>query len=137
MPDISTFHIGQKASFTKQIFEQDVVDFARVTGDENPIHLDEQVAKNSIFGRRVVHGALQAGLISAVLGMKLPGPGSIYREQTLTFRKPAFLGDVLTATVEIIEIKEKIGLLLLKSTVTNQDGIVLVDGIAKGLVSKE
>ncbi len=132
--DILKFQLGQKASFTKQITEQDVNDFARVTGDENPIHLDENYAKHSIFKRRVVHGILQAGLISAVLGMKLPGPGSIYREQTLTFRKPAFLGDTLTATVEIVEIKEKIGLLLLKSTVTNQDGIVLLEGMAKGLV---
>ena len=137
MPDVSEFQPGQKASLTKQITEQDVNDFARVTGDENPIHLDEKYAQNSIFGRRVVHGILQAGLISAVLGMKLPGPGSIYREQTLTFRKPVFLEDTLTATVEIVEIKEKIGLLMLKTTITNQNGELLVDGMAKGLVQRK
>ena len=137
MPAVSEFQIGQKSSLTKKITEEDVNGFAKVTGDENPIHLDEEYAKKTIFGRRVAHGILQAGLISAVLGMKLPGPGSIYREQTLTFRKPAFLGDTLTATVEIVEIKEKIGLLVLKTTVVNQEGILLVDGLAKGLVQKK
>jgi 3-hydroxybutyryl-CoA dehydratase len=136
MPKVSDFKIGMKASLTKKFTSGDVSKFAEVSEDRNPIHLDEEYAKNSIFGKRVVHGILQAGLISAVLGNYLPGNGAIYREQILTFRKPAFIGDTVTATVEITEIKDRIGMLTLKTTVVNQDGILLVDGIAKGLVEK-
>lgn len=137
MPNISEFKLGQKASNTKTFTESDVINFAEISLDKNPIHIDETYAKNSIFGKRVVHGILQAGLISAVLGNQLPGKGSIYREQNLTFRKPAFIGDTLTATVEIIEIKERMGLLVLKTTIVNQNGVLLIDGTAKGLVSKD
>ena len=137
MPKVSDFKVGQKASITKRFEFKDVEAFANVSEDKNPIHLDEEYAKTSIFGKRVVHGILQAGLISAVLGNQLPGKGSIYREQTLKFRKPAFIGDTLTATVEIVEIKDRVGLLTLKTTVTNQEGVLLVDGTAQGLVSKD
>ena len=136
MPKVSDFTVGQKASLTKQFFLEDVQKFADVSEDRNPIHLDEEYAKKSIFGKRVVHGILQAGLISAVLGNRLPGHGSIYREQSLKFKKPAYIGDTLTATVEIIEIKERIGLLLMKTTVVNQDGLLLTEGLAEGLVSR-
>ena len=136
MPKVADFTLGQKASLTKQFTAADVRTFADVSEDKNPIHLDEEYAKKSILGKCVVHGILQAGLISAVLGNKLPGNGAIYREQTLTFRKPAFIGDTLTATVEITEIKERIGLLTMKTTIVNQDGVLLVDGMAKGLVDR-
>ncbi|MBN2143899.1 MAG: MaoC family dehydratase [Candidatus Aureabacteria bacterium] len=136
MPVITDFKVGQTASLTKKFEKNDVIQFAEISLDKNPIHLDEKYARQSLFGKPVVHGILQAGLISAVLGNKLPGPGSIYREQNLTFKKPAFIGDTLTATVEIIEIKERIGLLVLKTIVTNQDGLLLIEGIAKGLVQK-
>ena len=136
MPKVSDFTIGQKESLTKQFLLADVQKFAEVSEDRNPIHLDEEYARNSIFGKRVVHGILQAGLISAVLGNKLPGKGSIYREQTLKFKKPAYIGDTLTAAVEIVEIKERIGLLIMKTTVVNQDGVLLTEGLAEGLVSK-
>ena len=135
--NIHDFKIGQKASISKTITSEDVVLFSEISEDRNPIHLDEDYAKKSIFGKRVVHGILQAGLISAVLGNRLPGPGSIYREQNLTFKKPAFIGDTLTAEVEIIEIKERIGLLTLKTTVKNQEGTLLIEGTAKGIVPKE
>jgi 3-hydroxybutyryl-CoA dehydratase len=136
MMQTSDFSVGQVATLTKKILEADVIAFSEISEDRNPIHLDEAFASQSRFGRRVVHGILQAGLISAVLGNKLPGRGSIYREQTLRFRKPAYLGDTLTATVEIIDIKEKVGLLTLRTTVMNQDGEILTDGQAKGLVPK-
>ena len=136
MTSIENFEVGQKGSLTKTFTEDDVKAFAEISLDKNPIHLDEEYAKNSIFKKRVVHGILQSGLISAVLGNKLPGEGSIYREQNLTFKKPAFIGDTLTALVEVLEIKERIGLLILKTTVTNQDGQLLIDGTAKGLVPK-
>jgi 3-hydroxybutyryl-CoA dehydratase len=136
MANLSTFTVGQKATLTKLIGDAEIRMFAEVTEDHNPIHLDEAYAKDSIFGKRVVHGILQAGLISAVLGNKLPGAGSVYREQNLTFKKPAFIGDTLTATVEIIEIKERIGLLIFRTTVTNQNGDILTEGRAKGLVPR-
>lgn len=130
----TNFSIGQTASLTKIITDDMVRQFAELSEDRNPIHLDEEVAKASIFGQRVVHGILLTGLISAVLGNKLPGAGSIYREQNLVFKKPAFIGDEVTATVTVTEIKDKIGLLLLKTQVFNQKGELLIDGNAKGIV---
>jgi 3-hydroxybutyryl-CoA dehydratase len=121
---------------TKRFEAIDVEKFAEASLDRNPIHLDEEYAKRSRFGKRVVHGILQAGLISAVLGNRLPGAGSIYREQSLIFKKPAYIGDTLTATVEILEIKERAGVLILKTVVTNQDGQILVEGRAKGVVPR-
>jgi 3-hydroxybutyryl-CoA dehydratase len=136
MPKVTEFSVGQKASMTKVMSKQDVEGFAKASGDTNPIHLNEEFAKSTQFGRCVVHGILQAGLISAVLGTKLPGPGGIYREQTCTFKRPAFVGDEITAEVEITEINEKIGLLVLKTVVRNSKGELLVVGNAKGLVDK-
>lgn len=136
MPHVRDFKVGDKASLSKAFSDQDVQDFARISLDCNPIHLDEETAAASPFGQRVVHGILQAGLISAVLGTKLPGAGAIYREQSLTFKKPAFLGDVLEATVEIEEIKERAGLLRMKTTIRNAAGELLVIGSATGIVDK-
>ncbi|MGG5810737.1 MaoC family dehydratase [Falsiroseomonas sp. CW058] len=93
--------VGQKASFGKTITEADIVLFAAVTGDTNPMHLNEEYAKGSIFGERIAHGMLAAGLITKVMGTQLPGPGTIYMSQSLRFRKPVRIGDTVTATVEI------------------------------------
>jgi 3-hydroxybutyryl-CoA dehydratase len=93
--------VGQKASFGKTITESDIVLFAAVTGDTNPMHLNEEYAKGSIFGERIAHGMLAAGLITKVMGTQLPGPGTIYMSQSLRFRKPVRIGDTVTATVEI------------------------------------
>jgi 3-hydroxybutyryl-CoA dehydratase len=93
--------IGQKASFGKTITEADIVLFAAVTGDTNPMHLNAEYAKDSIFGERIAHGMLAAGLITKVMGTQLPGPGTIYLSQSLRFRKPVRIGDTVTATVEI------------------------------------
>lgn len=136
MPHISEFKIGDSASISKAFSDEDVRDFARISLDCNPIHLDDTTAAASPFGQRVVHGILQAGLISAVLGTRLPGPGAIYREQSLTFKKPAFLGDVLEARVEVEEIKERAGMLRLKTTIRNANGDLLVTGSATGIVDR-
>jgi 3-hydroxybutyryl-CoA dehydratase len=136
MSKISDFKIGDSASLEKVFTDEDVKTFARISLDCNPIHIDEEYAAKSPFGKKVVHGILQAGLISAVLGTKLPGEGAIYRDQTLTFKKPAFIGDKLIATVEITEMKERMGLLIMKTTVRNEKGDLLVKGEAKGIVSK-
>ncbi len=94
-------HVGQKASFGKTITEADIVLFAAVTGDTNPMHLNEEYARNSRFGERIAHGMLAAGLITKVMGTQLPGPGTIYMSQSLRFRAPVRIGDTVTATVEI------------------------------------
>ncbi len=94
--------VGQKASFGKTITEADIVLFAAVTGDTNPMHLNAEYAKDSIFGERIAHGMLAAGLITKVLGTQMPGPGTIYLSQTLKFRAPVRIGETVTATVEVL-----------------------------------
>ena len=94
--------VGLTASFGKTITEADIVLFAAVTGDTNPMHLNAEYAKNTIFGERIAHGMLAAGLITKVLGTQLPGPGTIYLSQTLKFRAPVRVGQTVTATVEVV-----------------------------------
>src|SRR5215218_2308823 len=94
--------LGQKASFGKTITESDIVLFAAVTGDTNPMHLNAEYAKTTIFGERIAHGMLAAGLITKVLGTQLPGPGTIYLSQSLKFRAPVRIGQTVTATVEVV-----------------------------------
>src|SRR5207302_11143711 len=89
--------VGQRAAFSKTIAEADIRTFAAVTGDRNPLHLDETFAGRSRFGRPIAHGILVAGVISAALGMVLPGPGAIYLSQTLKFLRPVYPGDTVTA----------------------------------------
>ena len=120
---------GDNASVSKTVTEADVMLFAGITGDFNPLHVNEEFAKTTMFKRRLVHGAFSSGLISAVLGMKLPGPGSIYLRQTLDFLAPVKLGDVITACVEVIELLEKNRIRLI-TTCTNQEGIKVVEGEA-------
>lgn len=93
--------IGQTASFGKTITEADIVLFAAVTGDTNPMHLNAEYARDSIFGERIAHGMLAAGLITKVLGTQLPGPGTIYLSQSLRFRAPVRIGETVTATVTV------------------------------------
>ncbi len=123
-----SIRIGQCASMRRTITEADVVLFAAITGDQNSVHIDELAARESRFGRRIAHGMLAAGLISAVLGMHLPGPGTIYLKQTLNFRKPIYVNDTVTTTVEVIGLREDKPIATLLTTVTNQDGVVVVDG---------
>ena len=96
--------VGQKASFGKTITEADIVLFAAVTGDTNPMHLNAEYARGTIFKERIAHGMLAAGLITKVLGTQLPGPGTIYLSQTLKFRAPVRIGETVTATVEVMEL---------------------------------
>ena len=99
--------LGMDASITKTVSESDIVAFAEVTGDRNPVHLDEAYAANTVFKGRIAHGMLSAGLISAVFGMELPGPGSIYVSQTLNFKGPVRIGDRVTAKVRLAELLPK------------------------------
>lgn len=133
---IEEIAIGEKASFSKTITEGDVYLYAGIIGDLNPAHINEEAAKKGIFGKRIAHGMLTAGLVSTVLGMKLPGEGTIYMGQELKFTKPVYFGDTITATVEARE-KVKDKFLKLKTTCTNQNGEVVLDGEAMVLPPKK
>lgn len=120
--------VGDTASFSKTVTESDIVTFAGLTSDFNPIHVDAEYARESLFKERIAHGMLLAGFISAVLGTQLPGPNAIYMGQTLNFKLPVKIGDTVTAEVTIEEKREDKRILKLKTTVTNQRGEVVVDG---------
>ena len=129
-----TITVGQSASFTKTITESDVYTFAGLSGDLNPAHINEEYAKGTRFGGRIAHGMLSAGLISAVIGMQLPGPGTIYMGQTLKFLSPVRIGDTVTATVKVTSIDEQRRRAVLETTCTNQEGTLLISGEAKVLL---
>ncbi len=121
--------LGDTASTGKTITEADVLLFSAVSSDTNPVHLNAEAAAASIFKHRVAHGMLTAGLISAVLGTRLPGPGSIYLSQTLKFRAPVAIGDTVTATVEVtgLDIERKRATL---RTICTVAGRTVIDGEA-------
>lgn len=122
--------VGDKASMTKTVTEYDVYGFAGITGDFNPVHVNDEFAKTTMFQERIAHGMLSAGFISAVLGTSLPGANTIYLGQELAFKAPVKIGDTVTATVEVSEKLEAKNRLILKTTVINQDGKVVTDGKA-------
>lgn len=123
--------IGEKAEFSKTISESDVYLFAGITGDMNSVHINDLEAEQSFAGKRIVHGALLSGFISGVIGMQLPGPGTIYMEQDSKYLKPVFIGDTIRTVVEIIEIiNEKKGILKLDTKVFNQNNDIVADGFA-------
>ena len=122
--------IGDSASTTKTFTDSDVRTFAEISGDKNPIHLDEEYATQTRFGQRLVHGILTSGMISALLGMRLPGPGSIYIKQTLNFRAPVYIGDTITATVTASKVRADKPIVTLDTVCKNQDGRVVIDGEA-------
>ena len=127
---IQEMKIGDSASTVKTIWESDVYLFAGITGDLNPAHTDEVSASQTPFGGRIAHGILSAGLISAVLGMRLPGPGTIYLGQELRFTKPVHIGDTVTATATVSEIVAEKNIVKLETICTNQNGDVVVKGMA-------
>lgn len=123
--------IGQRESFTKTVTARDIEQFAEVTGDKNPVHLDESYAATTRFKTRIAHGMLGAGFISAVIGTKMPGPGTIYLGQTLKFMAPVKIGDTVVATVEVAAIAGK--RVTLKTTCSVGETVV-IDGEATVLV---
>ncbi len=125
------YSIGMKASISKTITEADIILFSGISMDINSVHLNEEYAKNTIFNKRIAHGILVAGLISAVLGTKLPGEGSIYLGQTLEFLKPVYIGDTISAEVEIIGIVENKSIYILKTICKNQKDEIVIKGEAK------
>ena len=128
---------GVTAEMSKTITESDVTLFAGITGDFNPVHVDEVAAARSRFGGRIAHGMLSAGLVSAVLGMKLPGPGSIYLSQSLRFTRPVRIGDTVTAQVTVASVNTEKRRLTLTTVCRNQDGETVLEGEAVVLVPVE
>lgn len=122
--------IGDGASFAKTISETDIYLYAGITGDFNPAHIDECYASQTVFKSRIAHGMLTAGLISAILGTRFPGPGTIYIRQELSFLAPVRIGDTITASVEVIETHPDKNRIRLKTLCKNQEGIIVLDGEA-------
>lgn len=131
---IEELAVGQSAEHAKTVTEADVVLFAGVTGDFNPVHVDAEAAAKSAFGERIAHGMLSAGLISAAIAMKLPGPGTIYLSQSLRFTRPVKIGDTVTARVEVAEVVAAKRRARLLTTCRNQRGETVLDGEALVMV---
>ena len=127
---IDELKIGDTAEFSKTVSESDIYQFAGITGDFNPAHMNEEYAKKTFFKTRIAHGMLAAGFISTVIGTKLPGTGSIYVKQNLSFLAPVRIGDTITACVEVIEIIAEKKRVRLKTTCINQEGTQVLDGEA-------
>jgi 3-hydroxybutyryl-CoA dehydratase len=124
------YEIGMSASRTKTFTLEDVRTFAQLTGDLNPVHLDETYAATSVFGQRIVHGMLTAALISAVLANDLPGAGTIYMGQNLKFKKPVFIDDTITATVTITQVRAERKIVTFETVCINQQGETVIEGEA-------
>jgi len=123
--------VGQKASFAKTITESDVYQFAGISGDINPVHINEEYAKTTFFKTRIAHGLLSAGLVSGLLGNIMPGHGTIWLSQNLNFTAPVLFGDTVTATVEILE---KLGKTVkIKASCVNQKRVLVLEG--EGIIS--
>jgi 3-hydroxybutyryl-CoA dehydratase len=130
---IDQLQVGDAAEFAKTVSETDIYLYAGITGDFNPAHVNENYAKNTFFKTRIAHGMLTAGFISAIIANQLPGPGTIYLKQELSFLAPVHIGDTITARVEILELNTEKNRVRLKTTCSNQDGVTVLEGF--GLVS--
>lgn len=131
-----TLQVGDTATRSKTIMDDDIRAFAVLTGDHNPVHLDEEYAKKTRFGRRVAHGMLAASLVSAALANELPGRGTVYLSQSLQFTAPVFPGDIVTARVTVTLVREDKPIVTLETICTNQSGEVVVKGEAVVLVTE-
>lgn len=127
---IETIQVGDVATFSKTISEFDVYMYAGISGDFNPAHINAVEAEKGMFKERIAHGMVSASLISTVLGCHLPGPGTIYMSQELSFKRPVKFGDTIEAKVEVIEKIEEKNRLILRTTCTNQHGEIVIDGKA-------
>lgn len=120
--------LGQTAFLRKTITEEDLDHFIAITGDRNPLHVDDEFARSTFFGQRIAHGMLSASLFSTLVGMYLPGIGAIYRSQTLEFLKPVFIGDALCAWFEITALDRETEQVEIKSWIENQNGEIVIQG---------
>ncbi|TFG34792.1 MaoC family dehydratase [Candidatus Thorarchaeota archaeon] len=122
--------MGQSAEVIHTVSEEDIQVFGNLSGDYNPLHFDEDWAKTTMFGGRIAHGLLTASFISTAIGMHLPGPGTIYMSQSMRFLGPVRIGDTIKARVEVIMLNDEKERITLKTTCTNQDSKVILDGEA-------
>ena len=130
---IDKLNVGDVAEFAKTVTETDIYLYAGITGDFNPAHVNEEYAKNTFFKTRIAHGMLTAGFISAIIANQLPGPGTIYLKQDLSFLAPVRIGDTITGRVEVLELNVDKNRVRLKTTCSKQEGVVVLSG--EGLVS--
>jgi 3-hydroxybutyryl-CoA dehydratase len=129
--------VGQSANYSKTLTEQDVILFAACSGDVNPVHLDKEYAATTPFGEPIGHGMWTGALVSAAIATRLPGPGSVYRSQSLNFKHPVKIGDTVTVTLIVSEIKERIKLVTLECEAHNQDGKLIAKGMADVIAPAE
>jgi enoyl-CoA hydratase len=130
-----TLRIGDKALLSKAFTEEEVLRFAEISTDKNPLHLDKEFGRTSIFGQRIVHGMLVASLFSGLIGMVLPGKGSIYLGQNLAFKAPVAIGEQVTASVEIIRIRKDKPIVTLRTVCVKAAGTKVIEGEAVVKVS--
>ena len=133
---MSSLQPGDKASRTTPITDEMIRAFADLTGDTNPVHLDDAYAAGTRFGRRIAHGMIAAGLISATLANDLPGPGTVYLSQALQFKAPVYPGDMLTTTVEVKSVRPDKPIVTLTTVCKNQNDVVVLEGEAVVLAGK-
>jgi 3-hydroxybutyryl-CoA dehydratase len=134
---IEDFHVGQHVTFTKTFTEEDMQRFIEITGDVNPLHVDDAFARKTKFGRRVLQGMLTASILSTMVGMLLPGTGAIYRSQTLNFLLPVYLGDTVTAHFVVRAIDREKHRLTIDSWIENAAGERVIEGTCEaGLLRK-
>lgn len=132
---MTALNAGDTASRTQTISDEMIRTFAELTGDTNPVHLDDAYAAGTRFGRRIAHGMIAAGLISATLANDLPGPGTVYLSQTLQFKRPVFPGDTITARIEVKNVRTDKPIVTLSTICINQENKVVLEGEAVVLVS--
>ena len=120
--------VGQRARRTQTVTAREVELYAQITGDRNPLHFDVAFAARTRFGRLVAQGGIASGMLNALVAMDLPGPGTVFMSQTLSYKAPTYLGDTLTAEVEVVSLKLDKPVCQLRATSTNQDGTVVLEG---------
>jgi acyl dehydratase len=123
-----SIQVGQKARRSKTVTARDVELYAEITGDRNPLHFDAAFAAGTRFGRLVAQGGITSGMLNALVAMDLPGPGTVFMSQSLKYLAPTYLGDTLTAEVEVLAVKPDKPVCQLRATITNQDGTVVLEG---------
>jgi len=126
--------IGQKESFSKKITESMLDEFSKFSGDLNPLHMDDEFADSSTFGKRIVHGMLLASFFSQLIGMKLPGKNALYFSQTLNFRSPCYINDEIQVVGKVTEKSNSTKIITVSTSIFNNSGICLIDGVAKVIV---
>lgn len=134
---ITELSVGFAKTYSKTLTEKEVILFSACSGDVNPVHLDKAYAATTPFGEPIAHGMWTGALISAAIATQLPGPGSVYRSQSLSFKHPLKIGDTVTVTLTISEIKERIKLVVLDCEAHNQDGKLIAKGIAEVIAPSE